>query len=243
MKSPNIMHACAWFDRPLLVQCVDSLLALPPGLRPTRFSEGERFRDPANVLSDKARFQAFVERNRHGFCLRAPECVFDLSERGDGWFTLACFAKKLRREVGDVLVHIGRLGAVFGYACLMNEYYSRHRVVVTIEEATVEQVVGTDPSRYVLGLYWTTFLSSGLLAKHGLSLQTLRAPGVEVTNCGKRRHALRFFPEPDQWEDWRGVMDRLIESGKSIFDIEKVRHAVERAKTLEQVTRALDLWP
>lgn len=207
-----------------------------PEYRPTHFASSERKPPAANRIADEERYRSFLQRNASGFFLYADRCRYSvITEFLSGYGTVS--VEPRGRDFDDnegrsVFAAIARMGAMFSYACQVDEYYRRHRFVTQIGASVFETWVGRDLGKYLPGFYWLTGVSDSIAHR-------LRLPPFEDI-LPNARHVLssagrRMIEMPWPSQEWRAsapMVDNLLEGVPGIFPMAAVHAELAGAADL-----------
>ena len=208
----------------------EALTVLPEPIRPIYFAEDEGRVNKANLLSDTARFQAFLKKNSIGFFLYSENktCI-DISTPRSGYAEVTLWlTEDLSGELSVALFQsLIDCKPVFGYACEDGEYDHRNRYYITLGKNNIESWIGRKLDQYISGVYWYTLLSDGLLAQHGVKLVDLVDEAMRAESLGDGSlHLLKFFDNPEDWRGNASRLDNLCERVEGVFSRSSVEDAV-----------------
>jgi hypothetical protein len=131
---------------------------------------------------------------------------------------------------------------IFGFVCAPEERERRNRTKIKQGMNTIESWVGRDIQKYVPGLYWCTLLPASLAQRHNLPLSKVASIALEHVELEGSHHLFRFYEKP---EDWRSAnaLQELYSSLPGLFDVDKIRPALEDAKTYLELSDMTGNWP
>lgn len=225
---------------------VDSLQGLPEFIRPVYFSENEGKIVKDNVLENEERFEKFRKRNPTGFFLYGEnKTLIDVSTRHVGYSEVALW---LESGLSDELVLaffsvLAEHNPVFGFSCAEDEYKHRNRYYITIGANHIEDWVGRKLEKYIPGVYWYTLLSNKLLAQHSVNLSGLSVEAIRVEALGDGSlHLLKFFEDPEDWEENIERLDNLCEKVTGVFSKRSVEAAVQSVSNYIEYDEIITDW-
>jgi len=239
-----MIQAILYFDGDYLGDAVTRISTLPEAIRPTHFSAGEKVEDKANLLSNAARFGAFMKRHETGFFLMGAEVLYNVSIKGKLPSTIAayCDSAALALHAETMLGALSQARPVFGFVADQREYHHRNRLAVSLGNNKVEAWVGRDVNRYVPGIYWITLLSDALCRRHGLETRHLvQELGAECLPLGECQTVLKLYNQPEDWEKHVEQVDLACLSN-GVFSITKVTSDAARAANIMDLQALLSLW-
>lgn len=224
----------------------NGLQELPEAIRPTRFSEDEGKIAKANVTSNKKQFSTFLKKNPMGFFLHTEnETIFDISTRSVGHAEITMYlATGLSAELAlEFFRCLAKYQPVFGFGCSEDEYVHRNRYYITIGKNHIEDWVGRKLEKYIPGVYWYTLVSDKLLSQHGVRISELSSKTVSSEVLGESSlHVLKFYVEPEAWQENTERLDNLCERVDGVFSIRSLESAVEGVSDYMEYDEIIADW-
>lgn len=221
------------------------LQQLPEIVRPIYFSEDERGTNTSNLISEKDMFESFLSKNPTGFFLHAEgKTLFDISRRLDCVEVTLYLAEELPAElILELFGCLAKYQPIFGFGCSESEYFHRNRYYITIGKNHIEDWVGRKLDRYIPGVYWCTLLSDQILDQHRVSLSDLSSEAVSNEVLGESSlHLLKFYSDPENWQENTERLDRLCERIDGIFSKRAVESAVEDVSNYMEYDEIIAGW-
>jgi hypothetical protein len=223
---------------------VNNLQGLPESIRPIYFAQDEGKIVKANLLLNEKRFRDFRHENATGFFLYAEnKTPYDISIRRSGYSEVTLY---LPDDVSNGLVplffrSVAEHKPVFGFACDEVEYDHRNRYYITIGKNHIESWIGRKLEKYIPGVYWYTLISKPLLKQHGVSFADLSAEAISVETLGDG-HLLKFFEDPEDWQQNAGRLDDLCERIAGVFSRRQVEVAMSRITDFNEYETVIGQW-
>lgn len=198
-------------------------------LRPTHFADDESASLSAeNALSAKNATERLALSLSHGCFLFGPEFKIDISTHQEPLLSTVAwhFARTsdtMPNCAKEILASLGASGAIWGFACDWSEYQARHQYTIRFIDGGSEQgFIGVDPSRYVPGLYWQTFLSKAYLAQMQVNAAVVAESidaQIDDVGCGI---VLQLYSHPGKWENRREIIDEFLAKSDAFFSMRRV---------------------
>lgn len=243
-----MIKAHLYFENGINVSAlVRDLQRLPDPIAPLYFTEDEGKIIKKNVLSNWSRFSDFLKENTLGFILYAENKAFsfDISTRSVGYDEILLYLED-QSSHGLIPTFFRTLAGqepVFGFACDEKEYDHRNRHYKTIGPNHIEAWIGRRLEKYISGVYWYTLLSDKLLSQHHVNLSELASEAISNEASGNGSvHLLRFFEEPEDWQQNVGRLDDLCKRVDGVFSRYTVDAAMTGVTTLSEYDEALAQW-
>jgi hypothetical protein len=230
-----------YFPNEQLSILIETLLGLPHDLRPQFFSYGEKIRNKKDLVDDSERFEPFLKKALSGFFLFSQKLLFQflIAENVDIQF----FIEGVSREDAKLLVkQLSKCLPAFGYVSNIDE--RRHRNTLAKQASYGHQTagVGIDWRRYIPGIYWITVIPNTLIELHHVPFDKLKAAAEGCEESIPGVWMLRFFDDPDKWQEHAERLDRLCAETPGIFSVSRVRPAFEAATTFLETEDVLYSW-
>jgi hypothetical protein len=241
LKEDDMIDVELEFPFSMLRLVVEKILTLPGALRPNRKSLGED--EAGTLIGDPDLFIQTFEFPSIGFYLKNSRALYDLRTSRNGTLVVHGFFNKIPRcLVEGILPHMATAHPIFGFACAPEERKRRNRATIRQNIGTIESWVGRDTQKYIPGLYWWTLLPVSFAQRHGFPLSKVASVALEHVELDGHQHLFRFYEKPEDW-DTANALAELYSSLPGVFDVDKIRPALEATKTFWELNAIADKWP
>ena len=240
-----MIEVASYFSKDDLGTVFGSLQELPEEIRPVYFSDSESLANSKNLISDKKRFEKFVEKNPDGFFLLGNDCLYDLKLFSGGYSQIYLdLPEKFQVHLNPLFNAILKFSPDFAYATDCEERKHRNRCYKTIGVNHIEDWVGRDISKYVPGLYCYTLLSKRLIEKHGVDISELESSALSCEDLGGKGmfYLLKFYDDTTAWKSEAEKLDELCYQAKGVFSIREVLKAAEGIDNLLDYDDVIYEW-
>lgn len=241
MNKDNVIFVELEYQASSAKRLIQNLLALKGELRPTHQSIAE---DGPGIAIDSGDFDGgSFEMPSSGMFLKGSGILYDI--RRSRQDTILCDAYVEESVIGLVkrlLIGMADKNAIFGFACEPDERERRNRITTRLGVNTIESWVGRDPQRYVPGLYWWTLISEGMATKLGLAISEIVCLAKEEITLESGARLIRFYDMPRDWQSADGLV-RSYPTLRGVFDVEKIRPTIEKARNFLELSTLVHDWP
>jgi hypothetical protein len=212
----------------------DGMPGLPQPIRPTHYGDSEPPpKRQENLVQDRERFNAFIEKSRGGFCLACScgHCTVDLdSLLSFGSEHVSVIAldgpplKSFKSEWGIALLELyAGYGSVYALSADWEEYRKRNQLVIPFTDGgESQQFIGKDIYRYVPGLYWLNYMSDAYCDRMSVD------PAAISEQLGARNWQagtgtlFQLYDHPGDWQKRNTLVEAVIDATPNFFSIRRV---------------------
>lgn len=219
-------------------QVLDLVPAFPEAIRPTTYGEAENTSvKNQKPLADREEFKKFAEAKPNGYVLflgRSFDIDFDFASKAKKVFCPE-IKNATREDIDDLFRAVSNYSPIFGFAADYDEYRHRNFLEVEISLGTAELWIGRDETKYIPGLFWKTYVSDSLLARHNLNVELFHFDDLDtqIERMGNG-YLLTFFDDPAKWKAFAPILDKKCEKIDGLFSRTVVETALANATTVKE---------